>query len=380
MDTENVEPLTPNHLLTMKTKILLPGVFMKADLYCRKRWRRVQHLTNEFWKKWRKEYLQTLQMRKKWTAPTRNVKVDDVVIIKDDNLPMNDWKLARVHKIRLARKERFCPEPGSGVAKVFIKAIWCSVTFERHFKRGARFQEGYDWIGSNTDLPLRFGLQRPLIQSPIHRDEAIDSNSQPLVSAQLIASVVDALKAPLASMVEQAVYSARMSPGQGITRAKRLRRCHNRCRPALARLEAFPRDPLQTRSRVKTPHQDLLSENIATDEPEPELLFDGRLVLTNITKKNKCKIRDIITWMEAFTIYMMIICSYFPHRWSDLTKYKLLIVRTFRLFGGQGWLNYDREFRETVAAERLTDWSNMNVQLYNFNTACAPVRPRLLSS
>ncbi|KAK3744934.1 hypothetical protein QZH41_007780 [Actinostola sp. cb2023] len=100
MDTENVEPLTPNHLLTMKTKILLPppGVFMKADLYCRKRWRRVQHLTNEFWKKWRKEYLQTLQMRKKWTAPTRNVKVDDVVIIKDDNLPRNDWKLARVHE------------------------------------------------------------------------------------------------------------------------------------------------------------------------------------------------------------------------------------------------------------------------------------------
>jgi len=101
MDTENVEPLTPNHLLTMKTKILLPppGVFMKADLYCRKRWRRVQHLTNEFWKKWRKEYLQTLQMRKKWTAPTRNVKVDDVVIIKDDNLPRNDWKLARVHEV-----------------------------------------------------------------------------------------------------------------------------------------------------------------------------------------------------------------------------------------------------------------------------------------
>ncbi|KAK3731889.1 hypothetical protein QZH41_008986, partial [Actinostola sp. cb2023] len=82
--------------------------------------------------------------------------------------------------------------------------------------------------------------------------------------------------------------------------------------------------------------EDLPSENIATNEPEPELLFDGRLVLMNTAKKIKHKIRDIITWMEAFTIYMMIVCSYFPHRWSDLTKYKLLIVRTFRQFGGQG--------------------------------------------
>lgn len=33
------EPLTPNHLLTMKVKVLMPppGVFQREDLYCRKR-------------------------------------------------------------------------------------------------------------------------------------------------------------------------------------------------------------------------------------------------------------------------------------------------------------------------------------------------------
>jgi len=42
------EPLIPSHLLTMKSNVLLPpsGDFKLADLYCRKRWRRVQHLTN----------------------------------------------------------------------------------------------------------------------------------------------------------------------------------------------------------------------------------------------------------------------------------------------------------------------------------------------
>ena len=66
---EGVEPLTPNHLLIAKSKVVLPptGVFQRADLYLRKRWRRVQHLANEFWTRWIKEYLQSLQEPQKWT-------------------------------------------------------------------------------------------------------------------------------------------------------------------------------------------------------------------------------------------------------------------------------------------------------------------------
>ena len=50
-DPDSLSPLTPNHLLTMK-----PGTFQPADVYCRKRWRRVTHLANEFWTRWRKEF------------------------------------------------------------------------------------------------------------------------------------------------------------------------------------------------------------------------------------------------------------------------------------------------------------------------------------
>ena len=47
-DPDLPAPLTPNHLLTMKSKVLLapPGNFEPADVYARKRWRRVQHLAN----------------------------------------------------------------------------------------------------------------------------------------------------------------------------------------------------------------------------------------------------------------------------------------------------------------------------------------------
>ena len=98
-DPSSLNPLTPNHLLTMKTKIVLPppGIFQSADQYCRKRWRRVQHLANEFWLRWKKEYLLSLQLRQKWNKPRRNMCVGDIVIIKgDESLSRNQWKLARV--------------------------------------------------------------------------------------------------------------------------------------------------------------------------------------------------------------------------------------------------------------------------------------------
>ena len=91
-------PLAPCQLLTMKSSVVLPppGIFQRADLYSRKRWRRVQYLANEFWNKWKADYLQLLQTRQKWVKTRRNMAVDDVVIVKDDSLPRNRWPLARV--------------------------------------------------------------------------------------------------------------------------------------------------------------------------------------------------------------------------------------------------------------------------------------------
>ena len=49
-DPDSPEPLTPSHLLAMKSKVLLspPGKFEPADMYAHKHWRRVQHLPDEF--------------------------------------------------------------------------------------------------------------------------------------------------------------------------------------------------------------------------------------------------------------------------------------------------------------------------------------------
>ena len=67
----DLEPLTPNHILTTKSTVILPppGKFQKNDMYMRRRWRRVQYLANLFWSRWRKEYLVTMQERSKWQHP-----------------------------------------------------------------------------------------------------------------------------------------------------------------------------------------------------------------------------------------------------------------------------------------------------------------------
>ena len=94
-------PLTPNQLLTLKSKLVSPppGVFQKNDVYCRKRWRVTQHLANSFWSRWRKEYLQLLQGRQKWTMEKKNLQVDDVVLLKEEGSGRGHWPMARVTEI-----------------------------------------------------------------------------------------------------------------------------------------------------------------------------------------------------------------------------------------------------------------------------------------
>lgn len=97
---DSLEPLTPNHILTGKTSSPRPppGEFLKEDMYIRKRWRRVQFLMEQFWSRWRREYLAQITLRQKWHGVRRNIKEEDIVLEKDVDLPRNQWSLGRVIK------------------------------------------------------------------------------------------------------------------------------------------------------------------------------------------------------------------------------------------------------------------------------------------
>ena len=91
--------LTPNTILTQKVCCPYPppGCFVDADLH-RQQWRRVQHLANTFWERWRREYVSTLQSRSKWQKSQPNIKEGDLVLLRDTQLKRNQWPMALVTK------------------------------------------------------------------------------------------------------------------------------------------------------------------------------------------------------------------------------------------------------------------------------------------
>ena len=96
-DPNDLEALTPNHLLLLKNQPSLPpGEFQAADLYAQRRWRQVQYISDLFWKRWTKEYLPLLQERQRWTGVQRNLVAGDLVLLMDSTAPRNSWIMGRV--------------------------------------------------------------------------------------------------------------------------------------------------------------------------------------------------------------------------------------------------------------------------------------------
>lgn len=120
--------LTPAMLLTQKGHTLLPppGDFKETNLH-RQQWRRVQHLANTFWSRWRREYLATLQSRSKWQEERRNLREGDVVLLKDSQSKRNEWPMALVTKIFTSSDKRVrtveLRVARNGTIKTFLRPI-----------------------------------------------------------------------------------------------------------------------------------------------------------------------------------------------------------------------------------------------------------------
>ena len=100
-DAQDPQPLTPNHLLHLHATSVIPaGIFDDKDIYSRRRWRQVAYLSEIFWRRWRKQYVASLQCRQKWQHVCRNIKQDDIVLLLDESVARGEWTLGRVFKVR----------------------------------------------------------------------------------------------------------------------------------------------------------------------------------------------------------------------------------------------------------------------------------------
>lgn len=98
-DPNDFAALTPGHFL-IGTPILAPidPRIEESPVSILNRWQRLKAIHQSFCVRWKNEYLRELQKRVKWQSSEKNIEENTLVVIQDDNLPPNVWRLGRVCK------------------------------------------------------------------------------------------------------------------------------------------------------------------------------------------------------------------------------------------------------------------------------------------
>lgn len=100
-DPNDGEALTPAHLLIGSSLLALPEENM--DNYKKvnylKRWQLVTFLKQQFWRLWVRDYVLNLQQKAKWFKSSTNIQEGALVIVYEDNIPPQQWVLARIVNI-----------------------------------------------------------------------------------------------------------------------------------------------------------------------------------------------------------------------------------------------------------------------------------------
>ena len=96
-DPTDFSVITPGHFIIGSELKRVPEPDLTSEkIPIRERWKLITQISQSFWKSWSKDYLTQLQVRNKWKVPFEDLRVNDLVLIKDDNLPPLKWKMARV--------------------------------------------------------------------------------------------------------------------------------------------------------------------------------------------------------------------------------------------------------------------------------------------
>lgn len=97
-DPNDLSVLTPGHFLigAPLTGMEEPS-YMDVTLNRLSRWQVIDKLHQGFWRRWSREYLPTLQQRIKWKTQSSDICIPGIlVLVQEDNLPSQSWKVGRV--------------------------------------------------------------------------------------------------------------------------------------------------------------------------------------------------------------------------------------------------------------------------------------------
>ncbi|XP_049875165.1 uncharacterized protein LOC126373172 isoform X1 [Pectinophora gossypiella] len=99
-NSDDFSYLTPGHFLTGRALVSYPERDLTNVPISRIRlWNVTNKIVQSFWSTWSKYYLNNLQNRPKWRDECRNIKVGDLVLLRDDGTPPLTWPMGRITKV-----------------------------------------------------------------------------------------------------------------------------------------------------------------------------------------------------------------------------------------------------------------------------------------
>jgi len=105
-DPSDLQPLTPGHFLVGEPLTSIPEKDLSDTKISRlDRWELIQRSVQDFWRRWSTEYVANLQSRVKWKERQNNLKINDLVLLKDENLPPSKWKTGRIVDIHVGKDD-----------------------------------------------------------------------------------------------------------------------------------------------------------------------------------------------------------------------------------------------------------------------------------
>lgn len=106
-DVEDLNVLTPGHFLIGRPITTLPEPsLLEINANRLNLWQRVTRYVQLIWRRWSVNYLNNLQQRTKWKFEKKNIKINDMVIVREENLPVGKWILGRIVKVYPGRDEK----------------------------------------------------------------------------------------------------------------------------------------------------------------------------------------------------------------------------------------------------------------------------------
>ena len=82
-----------------------------------------------------------------------------------------------------------------------------------------------------------------------------------------------------------------------------------------------------------------------------------------VAKQKRRVVASIMEWVQCFGIYIAVISRKQPHRVPDLLGYQTLIIEAYLEYQGDGWMAYDRRFRQRTGATQ--QWAHIDTTLWN---------------